>query len=99
MTNAHKKVKEDVKRQKNEIGNMSKDQRIIWRLRGYSELTMYWINAFNFPVALLIWLITGDYWKGLGYLAVSFIYSFAQNLRGLVLHLENFVEWTMNKTI
>lgn len=96
MTKARKRVFEEIKTGK---GLKTIDERWYWKLRNYSELTFYWINAFSPVVALLIGVITQDYWKGLGFLFVCMIYNLGQNIRGLVIHLEHLIEWTINKSV
>lgn len=97
MTKAREKVLDDIKTKRGY--NNAHDVRWYWRVRGYSELLQYWVNAFQFPVALLLWFITGNYWMALGFIAVSQIYNISQNLRGLFLHIEQLIEWYIDKTI
>ena len=98
MNKARKKVIDDIKTKRGRFNNQP-DLPWYWKLRNYSEMTWYWINSFNFPVALLIWLITGDYWKALGFFAMCQLYNNAQNLRGLYIHAEHLIEWTIKKTV
>lgn len=100
MTEAKKGVKKDFERQKNEYKYMKKDERLIWKIRGYIVNLEYWIvGAFSFPTAILIWIVTGDFWKGLAFYSICIFYHLSGNFRGLSLHLENILEWVFNKRV
>ena len=89
------KIMKDFMDQKNENKRMERDVRWEWRIRGYLSKVHYWIIAYNFPIGILIWFVTDDFWKGLAFLAYTQIYCVSANLRGLGLHIENLVEWNM----
>ena len=91
------KIMKDFLEQKNEHARMSKDKRWEWKIRGYISTIHYWLIAYGLPVSLLIWIFTQDYWKALAFLTYTQIYAVAGNLRGLGLHIENFVEWNITK--
>ena len=97
MNKAQRKAKEDMETKRGYFNHH--DPRWYWRVRGYSELIHYWSNAFQFPISILIWWFTDDFWKGLAYLAVSQVYNISQNLRGLFLHIEQWIEFNIKKTI
>lgn len=99
MTKARKKVKQDFIDQKDETLRMRKDKRMMWKILGYINVFHYWIIGFHLPISLLIFLITQDYWKALAFLVYAQVYSIAGNLRGLGLHVENLVEWTIDKKV
>lgn len=99
MNKAQRKVLKDLEEQKDESKRMREDERLIWKIRGYITRTEYWIIAFDFPISILIALITQDYWKGIVFYAVTLIYHVSANIRGLTLHVENYIEWKIKKTI
>ncbi len=96
---ARKKVLEDLRDEKDEPRRMRRHEKIIWKIRGTVGILEYWLIAFALPIAILIWLISGDFWKGLGFWFVTQVYVVSGNLRGLTLHVENIIEWMLKKTI
>lgn len=99
MTKAQQKVLEDIKNQKDESSRMKEDKRIEWKIRGYITTIHYWVIAYNLPIALILWFVTDDFWKALGFLLYTQVYIFSANCRGLGLHVENYIEWVIKKTI
>lgn len=99
MNQARRKVIEDVVNRKDEATYRTKDKRWAWKIRGYMNKAEYWVVAYCFPIALLIWLLTGDFYKALGFWFVTQIYCLSANIRGLTLHAEGLIEWIIKKTI
>jgi hypothetical protein len=99
MNKARKKVLEDIKEQKDESKRMVKDPRLEWRIRGFIVKCEYWAVAYNFPIAILIGIITQDFWKGIAFWFATQLYIFSGNFRGMSLHIENLVEWITKKII
>jgi len=93
LTKARKKVKQDTKDIKNGEWNRMFVHGGLWWLRGFVSLIEYWFFAFSFPISIIILLITGDFWKALGFFFVVQVRNTAGNLRGLDLHLEGLIEW------
>lgn len=89
----------DFHEQKNDSERMSRVGSVWWALRSVSVKIHYWLMAFCFPVAILLWGVTGDFWKGLLFLVYAEMYHLGANFRGFTLHLENLIEWVMKKTV
>lgn len=98
INKARKKVLQDLVEEKDESSRMKKHVKWYWRLRGWSVMFEYWVIAFALPVAIGLWLITGDFWKGLGFWSVVQVYCLSANFRGMSLHIENLVEWIVGET-
>ena len=93
------KIMKDFLDQKDETKRLRAHERIEWRIRGWVSLVHYWMIAYSFPISLIIFLSSEDFWKGLGFLIYAQVYAIAGNLRGLGLHIENLVEWNMKKRV
>ena len=100
MSKARRKVRQDVQDVTNgETGRMKRNKDWKWKLRGYVTQVEYWAVAYSFPIAILISIITENFWKGLSFWIASILWSISGNLRGLMLHMEHFIEWTMDKNV
>ena len=99
LTKARERVVHDLLRQTREAKSMSKDVRLEWKIRGYVHMAEYWIIAYNFPIAILLYFLTGSYWFALAFWIGVQLYTLSANFRGMSLHIENFVEYFINKTI
>lgn len=97
MNKARKKVLKDIKT--GEGLSYHSNTEWYWKLRSFFELFQYWTMIFGFPISILIWIVTGDYWKGLAFLFICQIYNISQNLRGLFIHVEHLIEWTIKETV
>ena len=97
MNKARKKILKDLVEQRDDTKRMRKHKRLIWKLRGWFSWVEYWIVAFGFPISLLIWIFTQDFWKAIVFYGITLIYHFSGSLRGLTLHLENYIEWAIEK--
>jgi|SRR3990167_1215967 len=95
------KARERVKREFEAEEGLSthSDPRWYWRLRTRMEIVQYWVMVVGFPLAILLWIVTGDFWKALAFYAVCQIYNMSQNMRGLMLHAEHLIEWTIKKSV
>lgn len=96
---ARKKVLADMVGELDETKRMQRNKSLIWKVRGVASRIEYWLIAYSFWVALLLWFLTGDFWKGMAFYAVSQLYALSANFRGASLHVENLVEWIIKKTI
>ena len=99
INKARKKVLQDLVEEKDEAGRMKKHTKWYWRLRGWSVQFEYWVIAFALPVSIILWMVTGDFWKGLSFWAVVQVYCLSANFRGMSLHIENLVEWIIGETV
>jgi len=99
LSPAQRKVLKDIKGQKNESKRMRADKRLLWKLRGVLLRLEYWLVAYGMYVAIGLWVFTGDFWKGAAFYALVLTYHISANMRGLFLHLENYIEWKIDKTI
>ena len=93
------RILKDLLDQRNESKRMVQNPNLIWKVRGFLGTVEYWCIAFSFWISILLWIVTGDYWKGITFYFVSQIYTVAGNLRGMGLHVENLIEWLMRKRI
>ena len=89
----------DLLDEKDETGRMKRNVSIIWKIRGYINLIEYWIISFGFPIGILLWIITGDFWKAIGWYLIVTLYSLSANFRGMSLHIENLVEWIIRRNV
>ena len=89
----------DLYEEKNEAKRIGAMKSPWWRLRAKVSRLHYWVMVFAFPIALLLWYVTGDFWKALAFLVYAEMFNFGGNFRGLTLHIENLIEWVIGKTI
>lgn len=99
MTKPKQKVLEDIERQKDETSAMRNHNSPLWRLRGWVYTIEYWIIAFRLPLILLLFAYTQDFWKAAVFYLLTELYVLGANLRGLFLHIENLIEWRIDKTV
>lgn len=99
MNKARNKVLKDIEDQKNESKRMYRNKKFIWKLRGLVINIEYWIVSLALLSSLVVWFVTGDYWKALAFYVACLLYSVGANIRGLSLHLENAIEWQIKKTL
>lgn len=96
---AREQVLQDLLDQRDESDRMRRKSSLIWRVRSYVSKVEYWVVVFAFPIAILLWVFTGDFWKGFSVWALSVFWSMSGNFRGMSLHVENLIEWIIRKRV